>query len=714
MEAKLFHIGLEKNQVEYIIKKGEQFLNDPEILAEKLEIELKIAKHTLTELKTYKDELLLLEVKKFEELVKKNPTISLKKLALLNDIDNDVFSAYTESLNTKKLTESQKLIIKKKYNAGYSIAEIAEELKTSPMKIREYVERNYITFIGTEGEKALAIICKDFGEQPIMKLREMIVNKNVKLQEICWDLKETNPKEYGEVKRYFENFQESQNFFEIDDTLSNEAKKCIRASTLEDIDELSTKLNRPRIVIRDYLLQFSPDDELMQDCAQEKMKQIQDIYEICRLDKQISHITYRMIISDSLENLIHKVKASEKKSAEKIFERLLPIAFYYLKCSLPLKEFSQIFAELTNISLTTLDIFHLLFQMSEPILSGLCIEHYSFSNPVPFYYPRLKSHIVKNTKSSYNQLSETSYQFEICKELWFSIQQFNGLVSFGLGWASWNPIGKSHLLDLMFKTDFVKGSPQTSPFHLNSIDIQMTKNLFGKKNRTAHESTQWAYIDCHACSDTNVIRDICHNLDIALVHVSYSDYEKNYAHSQGDLSQITINTKYVYVLVRDCPESHQDILQVKESGRLKFLFIPNLTKCDMQFALTPIKKFGYTILHSTTESPRVVENNFLENLIGQYCPWNNVEKEKSLVERIKSIILSHIKNSSENKFSFLSYYPHFIEYMQCFYKASNEIDQNVIDDLNTNCGELRKTLEESSMSIIVHHFIKFWVMKILH
>ena len=180
--------------------------------------------------------------------------------------------------------------------------------------------------------------------------------------------------------------------------------------------------------------------------------------------------------------------------------------------------------------------------MSDPVVRGLCIEHYSFSNPVPFYYPLLESH----------QPEQTSAQFKICNELWYSLQEFHGLVSFGLGWASWNSIGKSTLLDLMFETDFVKSSPQSSPFHLNSIDIQMTKNLFGKKDRNTHESTQWAYIDCNASSDSNVIGDICQNLDIALVHVSYSDYKVNHSRLMDDLNKITVHTLHVYVLVRDC------------------------------------------------------------------------------------------------------------------------------------------------------------------
>ena len=76
-----------------------------------------------------------------------------------------------------------------------------------------------------------------------------------------------NEREYQDVKQYFLKFEESQNFFEIDETLSNEAKACIRASSLDDIGDLSLKLNKTERVIRDYLLRYTPDRELMFDCA---------------------------------------------------------------------------------------------------------------------------------------------------------------------------------------------------------------------------------------------------------------------------------------------------------------------------------------------------------------------------------------------------------------------------------------------------------------
>ena len=328
--------------------------------------------------------------------------------------------------------------------------------------------------------------------------------------------------------------------------------------------------------------------------------------------------------------------------------------------------------------------------MSDPVVRGLCIEHYSFSNPVPFYYPILGLYPPEQTSS----------QFEICKELWYSLQQFSGLVSFGLGWASWNPIGKSHLLDLMFKTDFL--SPQSSPFHLSSIDIQMTKNLFGKKHKDTPESTQWAYIDCHICSDIHVIKDICQNLDIALIHVSYSDYRENYSRLMEDLNTITVNTGHVYVLVRDCTENVLEREKVAMSGKtITFIFIPNLIKPNIK-TVSGLKKIGYTILHSPTPIPRLVGNNFLENIITQNNSWANLVEEKQIIDCIKS----HCSNIKDSKmeFFFLSHYPHFVNYMDCFYEASTQINQKAIDEFNRKCEQLASHLENAEMNAIVWHF----------
>ena len=692
LEDELYHLDLDKKTVSIIIEHGKKYLNHPEALAERFSIDVNVAKEALEVFNAFKiKQISSKQIKEFQLLIEKNPLKSLEEVALANGIDDNVVSAYLVHSETIPLTESEKVAIKTHLDAGSPLAKIAEDLKISQKKINEHVENKFILFNGEDGEAVLAIISKHFRNDPIVKLREMIVKKDMDLQEkICFGLLERNESEHVAVKDYFMKFEESKNFFKIK-TLSVEAKTCIRASSLNNTKELSVKLNVMERVIRDYFLQYSPDKELMLDCAQDQFARIHYIKEKFIIDMQISHTTYRMIISDSSDILIQNAK-NLSKSPKKVFDELLPLAFYYLKCSLPLEEITRILAKITKISLTTLDLFHLIFQMSDPVVRGLCIEHYSFSNPVPFYYPILSPYPPE----------QTSCQFEICKELWYSLQQFSGLVSFGLGWASWNPIGKSHLLDLLLETDFVKGSPQNSPFHFGSIDIQMTKNLFGE--RVVSESTQWAYIDCHRCSDVNVIWEICQKLDIALVHVSYSDYTKNYSRLIENLNTMTINTKHIYVLVRDYTGSDLRTEQVTlDRNNATFILIPNLINRD-EVLLVDLREIGYKILHSKDTSTRVVGSNFLENMITQYGCWDNMDVEKELIESVMNSIFTNIQDRSEVNFSSLSYYPHFVEYMRCYYEASIQTDQKIIDELNEKCELIANHLENAEMSVIVWQF----------
>ena len=693
LEDKLFHLDLSKKNVAIIIEQGQKYLNHPEALAKRLSIDVNGAKEALDAFKACMIEKISGEkIQEFELLVKNNPLESLEEIALSHAIDEDVVSAYIALSDRLPLTECEKVSIKERLDDGSSITKIAEELKLSQKKINEYVRNKFILFNGEEGEKVLAIINEQFGKYSTLKLRELILKKDLDLQEkIRFELLKKNESEYIKVKNYFTKFEESQNFFKIDRELSTADKVCIRSSSLDYIRELRIKLNKMERVIRNYLLQYSPDGELMFDFSQEQFKRIQNIRAAFLTDIQISHTTYRMIISDSSETLMQNAK-NLSGSPKKVFAELLPLAFYYQKCSLPLEVITRILTKMTKISLTTLDIFHLIFQMSDPVVRGLCIEHYSFSNPVPFYYPILISHLPE----------QTACKFEICKELWYSLQQFSGLVSFGLGWASWNPVGKSHLLDLMFGTDFVKGSPQNSPFHLGSIDIQMTKNLFGE--RVIGESTQWAYIDCHGWSDVNVIYDVYQNLDIVLIHVSYSDYRENYTRLEANLYTITVNNKHVYVLIRDYKGNDVITEQVTlDCNFATFIFIPNLINRD-EILFVDLREIGYKILHSKDTSSKLVESNFLETMITRYGCWDNMRVEKELIESVMNNIHTKIQNKSKVDISSLSYYPHFVEYMRCYYEASSQTDQKIIDELNEKCERLANHLENAEMSAIVWQF----------
>ncbi|KAI6656615.1 hypothetical protein LOD99_1410 [Oopsacas minuta] len=289
--------------------------------------------------------------------------------------------------------------------------------------------------------------------------------------------------------------------------------------------------------------------------------------------------------------------AKENETPRDVFRQVLPLAFYYLKCSLPFEDITQIIANASNLILTTHDLFHIIFQLSEPVLRGFCIEHYSFSNSVPFYYPILPS----------KSLKQKDTKFAICKELWYSLQQFNGLVSFGLGRAGWNPVGKSYLLDFIFETDFVKGNPQNSTFHFNSIDIQMTKNLFGKmKNTSDAESIKWAYIDCHRQTNHTILKIICQHLDIALVHITNDDFMNNKSELNSDIKRLLGSVKHCYYLVRDYKDTKVKIESVQRGSTYeKYYFIPNLTRQDTNShsVRKSLKELGYEILH--LKNPKV-------------------------------------------------------------------------------------------------------------
>ena len=321
-------------------------------------------------------------------------------------------------------------------------------------------------------------------------------------------------------------------------------------------------------------------------------------------------------------------------------------------------------------------------------MRGYCIEHYSFSNPVPLYY------------------TDFNGKFEICKELWYSLQEFNGLVSFGLGRAGWNPVGKSYLLDFIFGTDFVRGNPPKSVFHLNSIDIQMTKNLFVEKDKNSTECTKWVYIDCHGHSKMEIIQVICQQLDIAIVHATYLDYTTNTKLLSQDLTYIRQNVKYVYCFIRDYEGVEVKMDQTEEDHR--YFLIPDLTKPDTN--IHSVRKFlieiGYEILHLKYENQKNIGSNFLERLIAQLEPENlrEIQEDKKILLTITNHIREKTQASEMIDFSFLSFYPSFIEYMSNYYRASYAIDQQIVDYHNEQCTLCVRKLHDAEMGDIVKYF----------
>ena len=690
---KLISLELNKENIEFICEYGEKYFKNPKILAIKLKISTEIAEKALEIIKSSKRQTLNgNDIQKMEDCLRDYPNIeSVEEIALLCEISEELVAKY---LDSKPLNECQKDKIKELFNNGYSVSGIVRELNSSNSKIQEFVNETFLTFNGEEGEKILNIILKQENLNNLyrLKIRELVISKDLKLQnQLCCKLPKVSEKEYLQIQRYFKKFNESKHFFEIDNNLTIQDILCIKQSSL-DIEQLSIRLNKVESVIIEYQQQYSPnitERDYYLDLQQNKINEI--VVQFGRDTNKID--SYRTIISEPLERLIERA-GKIKSNPKEVFNELLPLIFYYLKCSLSFLDITRIIVEITKFILTTYDVFHLIFQQSNPIVRGLCIEHYSFSNPVPLYYPRLRHSFHK----------QRTIELDICNELWYSIKEYKGLISFGLGRASWNPIGKSKLLDLIFETDFVEGNPPNSSFHLQSIDIQMSRNLFGEVNaESIEEAFKWAYIDCHSYSGLQAIKCICQYLDIALIHISYLDYCENLSQVTKDIKKFEKIIKYLFIFIRDS-DGADEIIQ-KIEGFTTYIFLPNLTMGDMKI-YSSLKNIGYEILHLKIKNPKLIGTEFIESVMSEFrCSMlEEIKLDSKLIKKIMKFIKKDPIYSSEINFSFLTYYPHFVQYMSSYYQAACETDRIKIEELNAKSVNLKERLELTKMGDLVMHF----------
>ena len=605
LRTSLSDLGLKQEDIEFIIEHREKFLKRPKFLAMKLEISEGLADKVLKILKS-SYQLTNEEIEKIKNCIKKHPDIdSHEDIALLCGVEEGLVTKYFE---IQPLNDNQKVLVKELYNLGKSVGEISDISKAYLTKVTEYIESTFVTFSGEDGLEVLSIIHNLCGQIPISDLRQNVQAKNLKFQNQIFVLQHTNPREYEIVKKYFSRYEESQDFLNFDLNLTMDEILLIKLNCKDSVEQLSVKLNKIESAIYGYLHRYSvlPIEQKYYFELQEK--QLSD-YSKAFESKSFSLDSYRTIYTSPYDDIISNIKANgETESTVDLLIELSPLILYYIRCSLSLENISQLITDFSRISITTHDIFHIIFQLSDPVLKGLCIEHYSFSNPVPLYYPKLEC----------PQNISTEVNFGICKELWYCLKQYNGLISFGLGRASWNAIGKSTLLDLIFETDFVKGSPQNSAFHHGSIDIQITKNYFGYTSHS--ESTKWAYIDCHSYSDLSVIQVMCSHLDVALIHVCYNDFKSNKAGLYEELSKFKL--KHIYILVRDC---ECEEVTVEHKTRVNgtsetHVFIPDLTRKERKPSslLKSLKKVGYDIIHLNIENPQLIQSKFIFNLLQDF------------------------------------------------------------------------------------------------
>ena len=695
LESSLLSLSLKQSQVDFILKNREQCLKNPRILSIKFEISESKASEVIEILKSAKSdtetELSPAVMEKIKACLVKYPDMNHEEVALLCELDEQLISKYFEML---PLNKDQKSFIKERYNKDNSISDISNLLEIGINRVREYVEATFVTFSGEEGMKVLDIIHKHFSPIPIPSLREKIRSKNLKLQDqLCCKLPRKNREDFEFLMQYFRKYDESDNFLKCDLNLSMDDITKIKQSSRDDVEQLSSKLNKVESIIYDYINQYAVYHIENANCAELQAKQISEIALSFGTTK-FSFDNYRTIITNSFDEIISQVENATECKGDMALIRLLPLVFYYLKCSLPFEDIARIIANLSDITLTTHDVFHLVFQLpTDAVLRGFCIEHYSFSNAVPLYYPKLS---VGNSATT---------KFEVCKELWYCLERYQGLISFGLGRASWNAIGKSSLLDMIFETDFVKGSPQGSAFHFRSIDIQLTKNLYGEFDRSDLE--HWAYIDCHGYSDSKVIHFMCSRLDLALIHVSYHDYDNNQSALNKELSLFEGKLKHIYLLIRDSECVEVSVSSERTGDRSKtIVFIPDLTRKNVKLhsIVKSLKEIGYEILHLEIEQPKQIQSEFIEGILLDLDIEivHEIRKENQLIQQITR----HIEKTAGDKidFNFLNFYPHYVEYMGLYHKASYETDQSVIDKLNIDCARLEAKMKHTPLGEVVVYF----------
>ena len=232
----------------------------------------------------------------------------------------------------------------------------------------------------------------------------------------------------------------------------------------------------------------------------------------------------------------------------------------------------------------------------------------------------------------------------------------------------------------------------------------MSKNLFAEVNETSKgETLKWAYIDCHSYSEMHVVQCICRNLDIALIHVSHLDYVENTAQVNEDIQNFEMNTKHLYIFIRDCVGT--DEVKKEKVGSKTLVFLPNLTMGDMKI-YSILKAIGYEILHLTIENPKLIGTRFIESVMSEYkCPMlEEVKQDSKLLKTIIQCIKKHSDSCSVNTFSFLAYYPHFVQYMSCFYRAASETNRGEIVQSNAQCLKLKDRLNHTKMGNLVLHF----------
>ena len=172
--------------------------------------------------------------------------------------------------------------------------------------------------------------------------------------------------------------------------------------------------------------------------------------------------------------------------------------------------------------------------------------------------------------------------FKICHELWFSFPECLAIASFGLGKAGWSPVGKSKLLDFIFNTNFFNNNNNNkSPFHSNSIDVQISKNVEMVSEKILIHKV--AIFDCHGGTRSEIVDFLAKYVNVVLIHVLQDDYEM----ISKELDNFSTLSKCVIVLIRDSDKE----IHIESEGKIQIVYIPDIKLNDKK-----IGKFFQSII----------------------------------------------------------------------------------------------------------------------
>ena len=229
----------------------------------------------------------------------------------------------------------------------------------------------------------------------------------------------------------------------------------------------------------------------------------------------------------------------------------------------------------------------------------------------------------------------------------------------------------------------------------------MTNNLYAAD---INECTQWAFIDCNGYVGRDVIHRICHQLEVAIIHVSYHDYTQNKQEIKAAIQEFDY-MKHVYVFVRDTT-TNRTKYRKETIDKRNYIFIPIIVQQDLVTFQSQLKKIGHEILHLHTKLS--VGGHFIEGIVRELKTpgLEEIHTDDRLLQKIMEHITNGIDYSKKLNFSCLNFYPIFIKYMSLYYSALNETNRDNITKYNEDRVCEREKLDKMEIGEIVQYFNK--------